>query len=349
MDIPVDNFGTTLAGQNVEQYTLTNRHGATMKLITYGATMTHLSLPDRNGQFDDVVLGFDTLRQYETQSPYFGCVVGRVCNRIAAGRFVLDGVTHRLPLNDGANHLHGGMTGYDKRVWEAEVFVSSMGPSIRFTLHDPDGSEGYPGNVRATAIYTLTNDNAVRVQFFAACDRATPLAMTHHAYFNLRDGGRTPIIDHLLTIHADRYTPSNAELVVTGDVRDVAGTALDFRTPQAIGARFSQLDGQPVGYDHNYMLPGPAEMLRHAAAVLEPRTGRTLDVWTDAPGVQLYTGNFLDGSIHGKGGVPYRQHAGLCLETQSPPNAVNCPNLPGCILRPGETYRHIVDYRFGTS
>lgn len=347
MDIPVDNFGTTLTGQPVEQYTLTNRHGTSMKLITYGATMTHLLIPDRSGNFDDVVLGFDTLRQYETQSPYFGCVVGRVCNRIERGRFELDGVVHRLPLNADVAHLHGGMTGYDKRIWQAEPFACAMGPSVRFTLDDPDGSEGYPGNVRATAIYTLSHDNFVRVQFFATCDRATPVAMTHHAYFNLKDGGRTPILDHVLTIHADRYTPTNADLVVTGEVRSVVGTPLDFRSPTSIGARFPQMDNLPIGYDHNYLLDVSSDALRLAAEVVEPSTGRTLQAWTDAPAMQFYTGNFLDGSIHGKGGVPYRQHAGFCLETQSPPNAVNCPNLPSCVLRPGETYRHIVDYRFG--
>lgn len=346
MDIPVESFGTTLTGQAVEQYTLTNRNGASMKLITYGATMTHLCMPDRNGHLDDVVLGFDTLRQYEMQSPYVGCVVGRVCNRIARGTFELDGVLHRLPLNETDSHLHGGMTGYDKRVWQAEPFASSMGPSVRFILVDPDGSEGYPGTVHATAIYTLGHENVVRVQFFATCDRATPVAMTHHAYFNLKDGGRTPVLDHVLSIHADRYTPTNANLIVDGEVRSVAGTPFDFRVPTPIGSRFSQLTNQPIGYDLNYLLPEASDVLRLAADVFEPTTGRTLQTWTDAPGIQLYTGNFLDGSIHGKGGVPYRQHAGFCLETQSPPNAVNCPNLASCILRPGETYRHIVDYRF---
>jgi aldose 1-epimerase len=347
MDITVSSFGTTLAGKPVERYTLVNDAGASMNVITLGGIITHLVVPDRDGTPGDVVLGFETLRPYELQSPYFGAICGRVANRIGNGTFTLDGVTHRLPVNNGTAHLHGGIQGYDKRIWCAEPFNTAEGPTLRLTLVDPDGAEGYPGTVKATVIYTLTHGNTLKIQFFATTDRATPINLTQHSYFNLKGAGRGDVLDHELQILADRYTPIGAGLVPTGELAPVVGTPFDFNDPTPIGARAQQTGGDTPGYDHNYVLGNTPDVLSRAAVVYEPATGRQLEVWTTAPGMQLYTGNFLDGSIHGKSGAPYRQHGAFCLETQHYPDSVNKPDWPSTIVRPGETYRHLVEYRFG--
>ncbi len=339
-------FGVTSGGQQVQQYMLTNANGASLRVITYGATITSLCVPDRSGKTSDVVLGFDNLKQYEQQSPYFGCVVGRVANRIAKGRFTVDGVKYAVPVNNGPNHLHGGLQGLDKRVWAAEGFMAADGPSVRFTILDPDGAEGYPGNLKITLIYTLTGGNALKIQYYATTDKATPINLSHHSYFNLKDAGQSDVLEHVLTVNADYYTPVDETLIPTGEIAPVKATPIDFTTPTPIGARIRQMGGNPAGYDHNLVLRNQSGELAKAAEVYEPNSGRVMEVWTTEPGVQFYSGNFLDGSIEGKAGAVYRQYHGLCLETQHYPDSVNQPKFPRTILHPSEVYRQVTEYRF---
>lgn len=342
-------FGKTMDGQVVEEYVLTNGNGAVARLITYGATVTHLFLPDRNGKLGDVVLGFDNLKQYEQQSPFFGCIVGRYANRIAKGQFKLDGVRYVLPVNNGANHLHGGVRGLDKRVWKAEGVMTADGPTVRMSIVDPDGAEGYPGTVNITVIYSLTGDNALKIQYFATADKPTPINLSHHSYFNLRDGGVTDVMGHVMTIHADHYTPVDSGAIPTGEIASVKGTPFDFTSPTPIGLHNKEVGNTPVGYDHNMVLRNQTGEFAKAAEVYEPATGRRMEVWTTEPGVQFYVGVFLDGSIKGKLGAAYQQYNGFCLETQHYPDSPNHKNFPGTILRPGEVYRQITEYRFSTS
>lgn len=337
-------FGRTPAGEAVHLFTLTNRHGLVAKVASYGTILTELLVPDRQGRLGDVVLGFDNLDAYLKGHPYFGCTTGRVANRIAHGRFTLEGKTYSLAVNNGPNHLHGGLKGFDKVVWKARPLP---GAAVAFRHTSPDGEEGYPGALATTVVVALTDENALRIDYTARTDAPTILNLTNHSYFNL--AGRGTIHRHKLTLAADFYTPPDADSIPTGEILRAQGTPLDFTKPAALGARFDELATKPVGYDHNFVLRGGGRDLAFAARVEEPRSGRVMEVWTTEPGVQLYTANWLDGSLIGKGGTAYVQHAGLCLETQHFPDSINQPHFPTVILRPGQTWRSTTVHRFSTS
>jgi aldose 1-epimerase len=342
-------FGQTKEGQAVEIYTLTNRNGLTAKVMTYGATLTELIVPDRSGKPGNIVLGFDRLEPYLAGVPYFGSTIGRVGNRIAKGTFRLNGKTYKLATNNGPNHLHGGLKGFDKVVWKAEV--AAAGATVRFSYHSPDGEEGYPGNLDVAVAYTLTDANELHLDYTATTDKATPVNLTNHSYFNLAGEGSGGILDHVLAIYADQLTPVDDTLIPTGKLAAVKGTVFDFTTPTAIGARIAKVPiAPPVGYDHNYVLRPRGNMagsgLTLAARVTEPTSGRVMEVRTTEPGIQFYSGNFLDGTIKNRKGVPYEKHAAFCLETQHYPDSVNHPNFPSTILEPGRTYRTTTVYAF---
>jgi aldose 1-epimerase len=342
-------FGKTKDGRLVELYALKNRHGMVAKVTTYGATLIELNVPDRNGQVADVVLGWDKLAPYLGEEPYFGATVGRVANRIAKGTFTLNGKTCKLATNNGPNHLHGGLKGFDKVVWQAEVQPSSAGPSVRFTYHSPNGEEGYPGNLTASVTYTLTDQNEVKLDYAATTDAPTPVNLTNHSYFNLAGEGSGTILAHELQIEADSFTPVDDTLIPTGEIKPVKGTPMDFTTVTPIGARIDQVPGAPPGgYDHNYVLRGSKLSLVLAAKVYELKTGRVMEVLTTEPGLQFYSGNFLDGTLKNRNGVPYQKHDGFCLETQHFPDSVNHPGFPSMILTPDRTYRSETIYRFST-
>ena len=342
-------FGKTRDGKAVEIYTLTNAHGLEMRVITYGGIITSLKVPDRAGHLDDIVLGFDTLDGYLKDSPYFGAIVGRYGNRIAKGQFTLNGATYKLATNNGPNHLHGGVKGFDKVMWNAVPGDSADGVSVTLTRTSPDGEEGYPGNLQASVRYTLTDKNELAIDYRATTDKATPVNLTQHSYFNLAaDSG--DILGHELTIHASRYTPVDATLIPTGELAPVQGTPFDFQKATAIGARIATDDAQLKnggGYDHNWALDRGGSGLQPAARLVDPKSGRTLDVATTEPGLQFYSGNFLDGSITGKGGRVYKRRTGLCLETQHFPDSPNHPSFPSTILQPGQTYSSKTVFTFG--
>ena len=336
-------FGNLPDGTAVDLYTLTNANGLVAKVATYGTIITELHVPDRRGELGDIVLGFDNLAQYLKGHPYFGCTVGRVTNRIAGARFTLDGQTYALAANDGPNHLHGGLKGFDKVAWKA---APQTGAAVRFTYTSPDGEEGYPGTLAAAVTMSLTDANELRIDYRATTDKPTPVNLTNHSYFNL--AGTGDVRAHELMIAADNYTPTDGALIPTGEIKPVKGTPLDFTIPQPIGSRFAQLHTTPVGYDHNYVLNGGGKGLALAARVYEPGSGRVMEVHATQPGVQLYTADFLDGSLTGKRGVVYHQHTGFCLETEHFPDSVNQPNFPSVILRPGQAYRHTTVHKFST-
>ena len=342
--ISSDVFGTTQDGVSIDRFTLTNQNGTTARLITYGATLTDLLVHNRDGVLEDVVLGFDNLEQYETESPYFGCTTGRVANRIARGQFTLNGKTYQLALNDnGVNHLHGGEKGIDKRVWNAEQVDVEDGAGIRFTYVSPDGEEGYPGTLSMAVTYILTHNDALRIEYEATTDAATPVNLTNHAYFNLAGAEKGPILDHVLTLHADRFTEPDDELIPTGAILPVTGTPLDFTQPKAIGLDLAQ---QPGGFDHNFVLNhGGTEDPSLSAELYDPSSGRVMEIWTTEPGIQFYSGNFLDG-LTGKDDVIYNKHHGLCLEAQHFPDSINQADFPPVVLHPGDTYRQITEHRF---
>ncbi len=343
--MPKRDFGALPDGTRIEQYVLTNRNGMKAGIITYGAILTELTAPDRNGKWDDVVLGFDNLDGYLKGHPFFGATVGRVANRIAKGKFTLDGKDYTLFVNNGPNALHGGKKGFDKVVWRAESRPNQDGPSVTFTYKSADGEEGYPGNLTASVTYTLTNDNSLRLDYRATTDKPTPVNLTNHTYFNLAGAQAKDILDHEIMFNADRYTPADETLIPTGEIRAVQGTPLDFTQPMKIGARIDQLKPNPGGYDHNIVLKDGAG-LKFAARASEPASGRILEMHTTEPGVQFYTGNFLDGKVKGKGGVAHGKHAAFCLEAQHFPDSVNHPSFPTTILKPGETYHQTTVYKF---
>jgi aldose 1-epimerase len=337
-------FGKTPDGTPVDLFTLTNANGMVAKVMTYGAILTELKVPDKSGKPGDVVLGFDTLDGYLKGHPYFGATVGRVANRIAKGKFTLNGKEYTLAVNNGPNALHGGKKGFDKVVWAAEQLPTNA-PAVKFVYRSVAGEEGYPGNLNASVTYTLTDDNELRLDYSATTDEATPVNLTNHTYFNLAGPASGDILDEVLMINADRITPTDDTLIPTGDFHAVKGTAFDFTTPSPIGAKFDQLTGNPRGYDVNYVLNG-GEGLRLAARVTAPKSGRVMEMYTTEPGVQFYTGNFLDGSNKGKGGVTYNKHQAFCLEAQHFPDSVNHPNFPSMVLQPGHTYTQTTTYKF---
>lgn len=340
-------FGHTPEGQTATLYTLTNAQGMSVSISSYGATIQSIIVPDRTGKLADVALGFDHLSPYFINSPYFGVTAGRYANRIAKGRFTLDGVTSQLPLNDHGNTLHGGFRGFDKYVWKSEP-VNADAPSVRFSRLSPDGEEGFPGNLYVSVTFTLTDGNRLRIHYEATTDKPTVVNLTNHTYFNLAGQGNGTILDHQLTLNADAFTPVDLKLIPTGEIKAVAGTPWDFRQPTPIGAHLREVGGKPVGYDHNYVLDKPwFSNWSTAAEVYEPKSGRTLKVLTDQPGIQFYSGNFLDGSLTGKDGAVYHQYAGFALETQHFPNSPNQSSFPSTALYPGDTYKTTTDYVFG--
>ena len=329
-------------------FTLQNKHGLVAKVMTYGATLTALHVPDRQGRFEDVVLGFDRLDPYLAGHPYFGSTVGRVANRIAKGQFQVAGRPYRVAVNNGPNHLHGGLKAFDKRVWTAASRIGQGWVSVDFTYTSPDGEEGYPGTLRTRVSYTLTDKDELRIDYEALTDQETPVNLTNHAYFNLSGPGKGGILDHELVLNADRFTPVDGGGIPTGELRMVQGSVMDFRLPNRIGARIDQVGGDPGGYDHNYVLNQPrAGVLNLAARVYEPGSGRTMEVLTTEPGLQFYTGNFLDGSLVGKSNQRYDKRYALCLEAQHFPDSVNQPSFPSVILKPGVVYRQTTVHRFG--
>ncbi|WP_435011121.1 aldose epimerase family protein [Tundrisphaera lichenicola] len=340
-------FGKTPEGTPVQLYVLTNGR-VTAKVMTYGAILTELDVPDRDGKPADVVLGFDTLEGYLAGHPYFGATVGRVANRIGGAGFSLDGQNYSLAVNNGPNTLHGGLKGFDKVVWKAEDVSGPAGPAVKFTYLSKDGEEGYPGNLNVAVTYTVTADAALRIDYQATTDKATPVNLTNHSYFNLAGPASGPILGHELMLAADKYTPGDDTFIPTGAIEPVAGTPLDFTRPTPIGARIDQIRGEPGGYDHNFVLDPSAKLTRPAATVYEPTTGRVMEVFTTEPGVQLYTGNFLDGTIKGKGGVVYKKRQAFCLETQHYPDSIHHANFPSTVLRPGETYTQTTIYKFSS-
>ncbi|MBM4034806.1 MAG: galactose mutarotase [Planctomycetes bacterium] len=338
-------YGELPDGTSVDIYTLTNGNGMEVKLINYGAITVSVKVPDRQGNLADVTLGYDTMEGWLKNAPHFGSTVGRYANRIAKGAFTLDGTTYKLATNSGENHLHGGVKGFDKAVWNAQPIQTPAAVAVRFTYLSKDGEEGYPGNLSATALYTLTNNNELKIEFSATTDKPTVVNFAHHSYWNLAGPRAGDVLGHILTIFADNYTPTDKGLIPTGELKPVLGTPYDFTVPTPIGKRIAEIEG---GYDINYALRNPAGRVGIAARLYEPRSGRLMEIYTDQPGIQFYSGNFLDGAIVGKDGVAYRKHGGLCLETQRFPDSPNKPNFPSPVLRPGQTYKHTMTHRFST-
>jgi aldose 1-epimerase len=339
-------YGKLPDGQAVEAFELVNAHGMRAHLITYGALLTRLEVPDADGKRVDVVLGFDNLAGYAGDHPYFGATIGRVANRIAFGKFTLGGKEYRLATNNGPHHLHGGKKGFDKVVWQAEMMPAKEAVAVRFSHTSPNGDEGYPGALTVSVVYTLTNNNELRLEYEATCDAPTPVNLTHHSYFNLNGPAAGTILDHELQIHADVITAVDQTLIPTGQYQRVAGTPLDFTQPTVIGSRIAQLAGDPGGYDHNYVLRGGKGQLRTAAILRGPKSGIQMTLSTTEPGLQFYSGNFLDGTLVGKGGIKYLKHHGLCLEAQHFPDSVNQPTFPSVILKPGQTYSQTTVHAF---
>ena len=345
-----ETFGKTSAGETVDLYTLRNVNGMETKITNYGGIVVSLTAPDRNGKFADVVLGFNDLENYLTKNdPYMGAIIGRYGNRIAKGRFKLNGVEYKLAVNNGENHLHGGIKGFDKVIWTGRELKTKAGPAVVLTYLSKDGEEGYPGNLRVRVVYTLTNRNELKIDYSATSDKDTVTNLTHHSYFNLAGEGNGDILNHQVIINANRFVPTDAGSIPTGELKAVAGTPFDFLNATAIGARINQDDQQLKfgnGYDHTWVINGRAGTLRRAAIVFEQTTGRGMQVFTTEPGVQFYTGNFLNGTLTGKSGKPYPRRSGFCLETQHYPDSPNQPSFPTTTLRRGRTYTSTTIYRF---
>lgn len=353
-------WGTLANGTTAHLFTLTNANGMSAQISDYGGIVVSLTAPDRHGRYADVVLGFKKLEDYVTKSPYFGCICGRVGNRIAHGRFTLDGTTHTLVTNNSPGgipcHLHGGTVGFDKIIWQAETVEQNGNQGLRLRHVSPHGDEGYPGTLDVTVTYWLTADDALRIDYVATTDRATPVNLTNHSYFNLKGEGHGTVMNHVMQLHAPHFTPTDAGLIPTGELRPVAGTPFDFTTPTAIGERIDAPDDQlrhGRGYDHNFVLANHSGTIALAAVVSEPTSGRIMETWTTEPGVQCYTGNWMpspadsaDKQLVGKSGKPYHARDGFCLETQHFPDSPNQPSFPSIILRPGQVYRSTTIYRF---
>ncbi|MEY2409386.1 MAG: aldose 1-epimerase [Verrucomicrobiota bacterium] len=338
-------FGVLSDGTPVKIHTLANGRGLTVKIMEYGGIITELWVPDRQGKAGDVVLGFDKLEEYTKGHPFFGAIAGRVANRIARGKFTLDGTEYSLAVNNGANHLHGGVKGFDKKVWASRALpATEREVSVEFTYTSPDGEEGYPGTLRVKVTYSLNADNELRIDYEAVTDKATPVNLTNHSYFNLAGGG--DVLGHVLRLEADHYTPADAGLIPTGEIASVKGTGLDFTRPRPLGERIAEFESFAKGYDHNFVINGGGGKRTLCARVEEPKSGRVLEVSTTEPGVQLYTGNHLDGKRTGVAGIVCGRHAGFCLETQHYPDAINKPQFPTVVLRPGTTWRSTTVLKF---
>lgn len=345
-------FGKTANDQSIDLFTLTNAQGLEARITNYGGIVVSLKVPDRSGHLDDIVLGFDNADGYGTTSQYFGALIGRYANRIGKGRFTLNGVEYKLAVNNGANHLHGGVNGFHKVVWNARPLNTPAGAALELTYSSRDGEEGYPGNLSVKVVYTLTNSNELKIEYSATTDKDTVVNLTQHSYFNLAGQGQGDILKHELMINAARFTPVDAGSIPTGELRNVKGTPFDFTRTTAIGLRIDQNDEQLKfghGYDHNWVLDGKMGKLRKAALVHEPTTGRVMEIWTTEPGIQLYTGNFLNGSKIGKDRKPYQLHYAFCLETQHYPDSPNKPQFPTTTLKKGARYRTTTIYRFSTT
>ncbi len=349
MSITSKPFGQTADGKQVDIFTLTNNNGLVAEIINYGGIVTSLSVPDKNGNFADIVLGFDNIKDYENDPPYFGAIAGRYANRIAKGKFTLAGKEYTLAINNVPNHLHGGLKGFDKVVWTSQAIETAEDPALRLMYTSPDGEEGYPGTLTCGVTYTLTNDNTLKIEYDAVTDKATPINLTHHSYFNLAGHDAGDILSHEVMINADNFTPTDKDLIPIGQIWAVEGTPMDFRTPTEIGARINSSYEQIKfggGYDHNWVLNNKDGQFALAATFYEKTSGRFMEVLTTEPGMQFYTGNFLDGSNVGKGGAVYKHRNAFCAETQHFPDSPNKPEFPSCILRPGQTYKQVTAYRF---
>jgi aldose 1-epimerase len=349
-------FGKTKEGQAVELYTLQNANGCQAKITNYGGIVTSLTMPDNRGRLEDVVLGFDKLEgylspEYKEASPYFGALIGRYGNRIGKGKFTLDGKEYQLPVNNNGNTLHGGPQGFNQRVWEAKEVKGHGGPALELSYISKDGEEGFPGTLKVTAVYTLTDKNELKLEIKATTDKTTIVNLTHHSYFNLKGAGKGDILDHEIMLNAEKFVPIDAVSIPLGELKAVKGTAFDFTKPAKIGARIEENDEQlknAKGYDHTFVIDGytPGGNPRLIACVTEATTGRVLEVESTEPGVQFYTANFLDGSLTGKGNIAYQKRFAFCLEPQHYPDAPNHPDYPSTTLKPGETYHNTIIYRF---
>jgi aldose 1-epimerase len=338
-------FGDTKDGETVEIFTLTNSHGLKARVMTWGATLVSMHTPDRTGAFADVTLGFDKLEGYLDTHPYFGVIAGRYANRIAKGKFTLDGKEYPLAVNNGANHLHGGLKGFDKKNWSAKILSGAAG--VRFSITSTDGDEGYPGTLHAAVTYTLTEKNELRLDYEATAESPTVLNLTNHAYWNLAGAGEGDILGHELTLHAGKFTPVDDGSIPTGKLEPVAGGPMDFTTAKVIRKDIAQLAGTPGGYDHNFVIDAKKpRTLTPTAELHDPVSGRVMKIATSEPGVQFYTGNYLDGTVTGKGGKVYQKNFGVCLETQHFPDSPNQPAFPSTVLRPGQVYRSTTVHTF---
>ena len=343
------SFGKNEAGENIDLYTLRNTHGVEAKITNYGGILVSLKVPDRNGKFDDVVLGFNDLDSYLKPHPYFGALIGRYGNRIAKGRFSLNGVEYKLAVNNGENHLHGGLKGFDKVIWTGKEMKTKAGPAVVLTYLSKDGEEGYPGNLTTRVVYTLTNNNELKIEYSTSTDKDTVTNLTHHSYFNLAGEGNGDILNTRVTINANRFVPTDAGSIPLGELRRVAGTPFDFLTAHSISERINKDDEQikfGSGYDHTWVINGRQGVMRFAAIAYEPTSGRVMQVWTTEPGMQFYTGNFLDGTLTGKAGKLYPRRSGFCFETQHYPDAPNQPSFPTTTLKKGATYKSTTIYKF---
>jgi len=344
MNIKTESFGKTPEGQEVDLYTLTNINGIKVKITNYGATLVSLEVPDRDGKLADITLGYDKLDGYLTRHPYFGSTVGRYANRIGGAKFKLNDVEYQLATNDGPNHLHGGIKGFDKVVWKAEsVLADSDGAKVKLSYLSKDGEEGYPGNLTCTVTYILTKDDELKINYEAETDKPTVINLTNHSYWNLAGQGSGDILGHELMLNADKYTPVDEGLIPTSEIKSVKDSPMDFTKSMTIGSRIAQVEG---GYDHNYVLKSGGGTLALCARVYEPTSGRVMEIHTIEPGVQFYTGNFLDGSITGKSGRVYKKHYGFCLETQHFPDSPNKPDFPSVVLKPGDKYTTVTVHKF---
>ena len=349
MSVTKSAFGKLPDGAEVDLYTLANAHSVTVKIMTYGGIITSLQTPDRRGKPGEIQLGFNTLDEYLKGHPYFGALCGRVANRIAGGKFSIDGKTYQLATNNGPNHLHGGEKGFDKKLWKARPIEEKGRVGVELSYVSLDGEEGYPGKLSTTVVYSLNDKNELTIDYTAQSDKPTPINLTNHTYWNLTDGGKSDVLAERLTLNADRYLPVDETMIPTGEIKPVRGTPMDFTRETAIGARIEQVGGEPGGYDHCYVLnKKPGETLSFAARLVDPASGRVMEVFTTEPAIQLYTGNFLDGTLHSRGAKFGQRHA-VCLETQHYPDSINQPQFPSTLLKPGQTYRHTTVHRFSVA